>query len=419
MTVETNVTCEEYQLSLEQNKNLKDYEWGMEIFGNLPIAMAGVFLNSVAVLVLSTSSMHGHFFNRLLSILAIFDTIYLSCEISEVLRHIYSTSGQMYACTRFTYPVRNLCMFSSILMTNALALERYGALKNPVEYHNRASNNINRRLLYYVLPILTFSTVYYTPKFLELNVKDVISCTNDTNTSNLTILEETHTEVTKNVNCTTAYHLIPTELRMNQHYVFWYMNVSNVLFTAIMPLCALGYLNFSVHKSLKGFMKRQPSQQSNSSNGRENRKLDHVVNRTYIQFSIVVIFVLSHTLRIVLDINEFLNLDRFKLIQEKGCHNADKLWFRIAVPISQFLIILSPSANFFIYSFFDPSFQNVLQECWISFKNMGQRVRENMDRLIRENMDMLRVDHYGQNIHSTINQTENIELSNMNSNIRI
>ena len=409
MTVETNVTCEEYQLSVEQNEFLKEYEWWMEIFGNLPIGIIGVFLNSVALLVLSTSSMRGHFFNRLLSILAILDTIYLSCEISEILRHLYHTSGQMYACVRFTYPVRNMCMCSSILMTNALALERYEALKNPVEYHNRGSNNLKRRLLCYVMPILTFSTIYYVPKFLELNVKDVISCTNDTNTSNLTIMEEIPTEITKNVNCTMAHQLIPTELRMNHHYVFWYINVSNILFTAIMPLCALGYLNFVIHKSLKSFMRRQPSRQTNSSNGRENRKLDHVVNRTYIQFSIVVIFVLCHTLRIVLSIDDFLNLDRFKLIQEKGCHNANKLWFRIVVPISQLLIILSPSANFFIYSFFDPTFQNILKEAWLYFKNMRQRVRENMN--------VIRVERYGQNIHSTINQTENIELSNMNSNI--
>ena len=65
MTVETNVTCEEYELPLEQNEFLKEYEWWMEMLGNLPIGIAGVFLNSVALLVLSTSSMRGHFFNRL------------------------------------------------------------------------------------------------------------------------------------------------------------------------------------------------------------------------------------------------------------------------------------------------------------------------------------------------------------------
>ena len=178
-----------------------------------------------------------------------------------------------------------------------------------------------------------------------------------------------------------------------------------------MPLCALCYLNFIIHKSLKSFMSRLPSRQAKSSNDRENRKLDHVVNRTYIQFSIVVIFVLSHTLRIILSIDEFLNLDRFKLIQQQGCHNADKLWVRIAVPISQFLIILSPSANFFIYSYFDPTFQNVLKEALLYFKNMRQRVRENMN--------ILQVERYGQDIHSTINQTQNIELSNINRNIRI
>ena len=170
-----------------------------------------------------------------------------------------------------------------------------------------------------------------------------------------------------------------------------------------MPVVALGFLNFRIHASLTIFIKKKPSA------GNETRNHDNDVKRTFIQFSIVAIFIVCHTLRILLNIDQLLNLNWFKEMLDNGCLNADRLWFRIVAPISQILIIINASGNFFIYSFFDRTFQNVLNQDWIYIKNLTQRNRGN-DGGQRGNPNR-------QNITSRTNQEDNIELLHVNHEI--
>ena len=179
---ETNVTCEDVELTSEQGIFLKNCAWWIEVCGNLPISIIGVVLNFIAVLVLSTSSMRSNFFNRLLFVLAIFDSLYLVCEISEVFRHRYPTVGLQRAFVNFVYPIRSVFMCSSIFMTIALTIERYQAITNPIEYRARGSSNMMKRLLCYVMPVLIFSILYYIPKYVDLDVDEVLKCINGTQT---------------------------------------------------------------------------------------------------------------------------------------------------------------------------------------------------------------------------------------------
>jgi len=404
---ETNITCEEVELSSEQNRFVKDCAWWIENCGNLPVGIVGVLLNSIALFVLATPSMRSNFFNRLLFILAIFDNIYLSCEISEVFRHRYRTFGQQHIFVNFVYPVRSVFMCSSIFMTIVLTLERYQAITNPVEYRIRSSQNMMKRLFYYVLPVLTMAVFYYTPKFLDLNVDEVMKCSNGKSTNTTPIPDDFDPEDPQYGNCTIGYPLIPTALRVHHHYVLWYINISNLLLTAIMPVCLLLYMNCKIYSSLKGFMQRQPSQHSNVGQNRRNQTQD--LKKTFILFSIVILFVLCHTIRIVLNIDEFLNLAKFKEHRERGCDDTDGFWTKIAVPINQLLIIVNSSGNFFIYSFFDPSFQQVLRQVCII-------------RSVLQNQDEIHDDSNTNRTRRTvaaseIAETNEIELSNMNNNV--
>ena len=411
---ETNVTCEDVELTAEQGKFLKNCAWWIEVCGNLPIAIIGVVLNVIAVLVLSTSSMRSNFFNRLLFVLAIFDSLYLVCEISEVFRHRYPTFGQQHAFVNFVYPIRSVFMCSSIFMTIALTIERYQAITNPIEYRARGSSNMMKRLLCYVMPVLTFSILYYIPKYVDLDVDEVLKCINGTETRMIPIRPEINPEDTQFVNCTREYPLIPTPLRINHHYVLWYINISNLVLTAIIPVCVLLYLNCRIYSALKNFMQRQPSaqlttQMSNASTGSEMRSRSSDVKKTFILFFIVIIFVLCHTIRIVLNVNEFLSLTRLIEIREKGCNNATKFWVQIAVPINQLLIIINSSCNFFIYCFIDPAFQNVLRQACIA-----NRVPQRNDTM-QTSQTINREPKTSRLIRLQNNHTENIELSNMNS----
>ena len=109
-------------------------------------------------------------------------------------------------------------------------------------------------------------------------------------------------------------------------------------------------------------MQRQPSTtSSNQSTSRSHRQQNSDVKKTFILFSIVVVFVLCHSLRVILNFDEFFNLSRFKKEREKGCHGV-KFWAQVVVPLNQLLIIINSSANFFVYVFFDRGFQQVLRQ---------------------------------------------------------
>ena len=178
----------------------------------------------------------------------------------------------------------------------------------------------------------------------------------------------------------------------------------------LLPFCDFLYLYSRIYASLKSFRQRQPSQSTNSSSGRERRNNANDVKKTFILFWIVVVFVVCHALRIILNVDEFVNLTRFKEIREKGCSNDSKTWVQIAVPINQLLITFNSSANFFIYCIVDPAFQNVLRQAFV--------IRSVIQRYNDPNIDQNGVPQR-RNETSGRNETENIELSNMNRDIRV
>ena len=199
--------------------------------------------------------MRNNVFNRLLICLAVFDNSYLFCEISEVFRVWNQTYLQQYVFAKFVYPVRSVFMSSSIYMNIALALERYQALTSPVRYRETRTSNRSQKVFSNITPVLILSFIYYIPKFFEIDVEETLECNN--NNSSINALEFAYLE--KEMNCTLKYYLVPTELRINHHYLLWYLNISNLLITAIMPICILVYLNVRIYKSLDKFLQRRPS----------------------------------------------------------------------------------------------------------------------------------------------------------------
>ena len=446
MSNQTNEICEDTELSLQQSELLKSFTWWVQVGGNLPVGIVGFVLNSIALLVLSTPSMRGNFFNLLLIVLAIFDNLYLSCEISEVFRHRVRTPAyeHQYIFANIIYPVRSIFMYSSILMTMALAHERYQAMKNPANYRKRSeSPNINKRLFYYLVPVLIFSTVYYLPKCFDLDVDEIIKCSggneiinNHTHIITTPIDEGLTNDSAPYINCTKTYTLIPTKLRINHYYVLWYINISNLLLTAIIPFSFLLYTNCRIYLALKDFMQRQPSIRRASSQLRRKRDCEkedremrtrarraslwlggivltqrtraNESKKTIILFSIVIIFIVCHSLRIVLNIEEFLNLAKLIKISDKACENSSTFWVEIATPINQLLLIINSSCNFFIYSFFDSAFQKSLNQS-IIFRRSNRIPALELDNAQNRNCNTINND-------TRTSPNVNIELSERNYN---
>ena len=337
----------------------------MEMFGYLIVVVMGLTLNALAVLVLCTATMWNNFFNRLLFCLAVFDSLYLLCGLSEWFRNRLQSSIQLYMFVNVVYPVRSVVMCCSIYTTVALTLERYQAITSPVEHRSRGTTAPSRRLFYYIGPVLGFSIVYYLPKFFDLDVDKTIECLSSTNvnSTNLSILESDLN------NCTTKYGLVPTELRTKDQYLFWYINISNIVVTCIVPFTLLVYMNCRTLSSLRQFRQRQPSANLNSScRNQESRSRSSDVKKTFILFSIVILFAVCHALRIFLNIDEFLHLEKMMEDRQKGC-SGEKYSTLVAVPISEILLLFNSGANFIIYIFFDKGFEQVLKKYFCATRN--------------------------------------------------
>ena len=138
---------------------------------------------------------------------------------------------------------------------------------------------------------------------------------------------------------------------------------------------------------------------------REQRASD--VKQVFILFSIVIILVICHSLRVVLNVEEFIDLTSYKEQMEKGC-NGRKFWHEVLVRISQLLIIINSSANFFIYVFMDNGFRNVLRHIGTNAHSNNFNIGINQptitglteDRRISRSNDMEQLNNI--NVHITI-----------------
>ena len=403
-----NTTCANAELSEAENDFLYIYIWWVEVWGNISISIIGVVLNFITIVVLLTSTMRNNFFNRLLICLAIFDNLYLFCEISEVARLKFYTFAQQYIFANFIYPIRSVFLCSSIYMTIALTLERYQAIASPVQYRARGSDNQTKRLLTYVLPILIVNLIYYAPKILELEVVKNADC----NPSNvLTNSSETKDEIDIFLNCSHEYIILPSQLRTNHHYLLWYMNISNLILTAFIPAVTLIYLSCKIYSSLGKFIRRQPTTHLNSQRQliasiKGNRRQPMAdEKKTFILFSLIIVFVICHSLRICLNVDEFLNLATFVEEQENGCNNP-KFWDQVLVPLNQMLLIINASAHFFIYVFFDHGFQQVLRNATVIKSELLSHKTTITKHIITQ------TEHTKHN-----NGMENVEMESLNNNV--
>ncbi len=75
-------------------------------------------------------------------------------------------------------------------------------------------------------------------------------------------------------------------------------------------------------------------------------------------FAIVILFVCCHALRILLNVNELLTLEVVRASIKNGCFGVP-FWALIGVAVSQFLLTVNSSVNFFIYCFMCTTFRKI------------------------------------------------------------
>jgi hypothetical protein len=341
----------------------------MEGFGALFIGFGGISINILAICIILKSELRFSFFYWLLICLEVFDTSFLLCCVLEAFRkHIGSTVIHNYVFAVFLFPFKSVVMLCSIYITIALSVERYNALVHPVS-HRRLQRNPSRsvvevniqsyykRLFKNLGPIIIFSVLFYIPRFFEVEAKvNMDGCFDEKmNTTN---------------NCSIEYSLKATDLRKNEAYVLWYINILNLIVTCVLPIISIIYLNCKVYFGLKRYMKRKPSIQmlkipidmkeriNNERKEKRTKIMSDKIQQTMTLFGIIIVFCVCHTLRVIMNIEEMIHSEDINYSIIKGC-NPWSFTFLVMVPLSEILLQINCSVNFFVYCAFNKRFKEV------------------------------------------------------------
>ena len=391
----TIVECE-VALSEAQRETISTFSWWLNTFLYSLVGMMGLLLNLLAMWILLTPSMRNNFFNRLIMCLSGYDSVFILCGLLEIFRrNFYSSFLQQYMFANFFYPFRSMAMCCSIYTTMALTIERYQAITSPIQHRNRSANtSLGKRLFIYIVPIMLCSFLYYLPKFFDLIVTEMKECqinNHSTSSSNHSeILVNDHEENSQK--CETKHKIDPTTTRTNPQYIFWYLNVSNLIVTCVIPIGLLVFMNCRIATSLNEYRQRRPTTNIKANETpaikakASRQKTNSDVKQTFMLFSIVILFVLCHSLRIVLNTTEFLSLETLATQRQKGCDGIS-FWQHICMPLSEFLLLFNSSANFFVYMLFDKGFQLILIERFSVLKRYCTRSGPTQPEVIAINGD--------------------------------
>ena len=143
-------------------------------YGNIILAVFGIIANIFAICIFSKKSFKSNF-NNLLIALAVCDLLFLILSIAESTRQTFQdhransssviglvTSIHHILFPYFLYPVHNILLSASILMTVSISIERYLAIFHPLVYRNRQVNLYSRSKDKQTKSIYTaHSTIHY------------------------------------------------------------------------------------------------------------------------------------------------------------------------------------------------------------------------------------------------------------------
>ena len=343
------------------------------------IGVLGIVSNTIAIPILCSREMK-NIFNCLLTSLAVFDNLLIMCQMSEARRKM--TNSYMYlkdgyneahehAFVFFLYQFHSFVLCSSMYITISLAIERYRAVCNPVEYHinTQGTNPWKKMIISYVLPVVLLSSLFSIPKSFEVKMgaytQNIYQNNTLTGTRNISIA-------------------VPSDLRKNKIYVIAWVNVAKLIVHGIIPFVSLTFLNYRIYRGMigrKSFDGSQRSQMQRSiivENKNQNTKEEEnsVFQRktkekkqARVLFIIIFMHLICHIPRFLINLHEFFILDFLRetlapVKDGKKICTSFPIWALAVTSISQCLLTLNSSSNFYIYCFTSLTFRNVLRH-WI------------------------------------------------------
>ena len=170
--------CSKTSLQDEDMENYSNLEWWLDGVGNIIICSVGIISNLVSIPVLLSKRITNVFY-RTLAALAVFDTIFLTCDLLESVRRNHYPQMRiceevpsyqtvhMYIFPKFLRPLQSIAMMASIYATIVVALGRYLAVAKPISTMVQSGKGKWKTVLIYLVPVLIFSVLFKLPIFFE------------------------------------------------------------------------------------------------------------------------------------------------------------------------------------------------------------------------------------------------------------
>ena len=173
----TMIRCPE-QPPAEEMEHIQAIEWWFDAIIHIILSVIGLISNIISMPVLLSKRLTNQFY-RTLAVLAIFDIIFITCDVLESIRRnhydsestcahvpVYQTL-HTYIFPKFLRPIQNITMVASIYTTVVVALGRYLAVSKPISTMVNSGTGNWKTVFIYILPVLCFSIAFKLPIFFE------------------------------------------------------------------------------------------------------------------------------------------------------------------------------------------------------------------------------------------------------------
>ena len=334
------------------------YEEGIIL---ITIGILGILGNLVAIPYFGKRIPRQHTFYTLLTCLSICDLVVV---INGILLYGLSKVSENYFMNTYVpiapyvFPTFEIGCTGGIYFTMAISIERYFVVCRPFWY---LAQSVSSKV--YTFPIFCFAIIYNIPKFFEIRaVPDVIISTNHSSISmlNSNDNEVDYQDMEKNETSSTfGYELVPTELRKNTLYYGIYHIGCEMIFQFIVPLFVLFIANFSILLELVklGSTPIDGSIEETSHNipvhqhSTPQRTRKKQVDRAKVTLLICGIFIFCHLFKWVLNIYELHIRRKNYGSSEEEIEEIinESNWFGTVINISNTLVVLNSSINFYVY----------------------------------------------------------------------
>jgi len=272
-------------------------------------------------------------FTNLLICLAVFDSIFL-----VLANTVYSYSAIIWpkqstiqmVSAPYIIPLTHMALTGSVYSVVAITVERFVTLRRI------SKPKYSGRLL--ILFIIFFSVLYNFIRFFEFTV--VWEVPDDVEYRNYDASEGNFSQTKQ-----AMYIIRPTNLRRHPLYSLLYVVFGNILVMTFVPIVLLVVLNCLIYLMVI---------KSNNIHNRISRLHRRDSTMAAMLFCIVVVFFVSHSPRLVLNIYEAIQMIRF------GTIKFWPEWADILTRVNHFMLVFNSSINIIIYTVKDFKFRRAL-----------------------------------------------------------